>query len=217
MEILSGKKRVQLDEPGFAERLARHDGLWIDLGCGDAKFTFRTAIQHPDILVLGLDAAREPMVPQAVRARRSPKKGGAPNLILAAAAVEDLPDMLRHRAETVSINFPWGSLLRAIVMAEQPILASICQLLRPAGSLDILLNDSLYAQPHVYEKMNLVRIDQEHLETITAPALTQSDLDVQAIETIPNHDIPVHTSWGRRLADSHPDGKTWHISALRQP
>ncbi len=197
------------------EKLAADRPLWMDVGCGDARFPYRLARRNPDWLVVGLDAAREPMAKIASRAVRPSRKHAAPNLVLVVAAVESIPEELFGLASRVTVLFPWGSLLRSVVLGETGVVTSLCRLLAGSGSrFDVLLNDSLYEQAHVYEKLGLVRLTEEHLQDVVGPSFAASGLSLAGdwLQVVANRRLPFETTWGKRLSDSHPDGISWHLT-----
>jgi 16S rRNA (adenine(1408)-N(1))-methyltransferase len=58
------------------------------------------------------------MAENSRKAACSLRKGGVPNALFGVASVEHLPNELRHIAHNITINYPWGSLLRAIVAPD---------------------------------------------------------------------------------------------------
>lgn len=74
------------------------------------------------------------------RAAAPAKRGGLPNAIFLAAAAEVLPGPLAARADHVTIALPWGSLLRGLLKADQPLIRGITQLLRADGNIQILIS-----------------------------------------------------------------------------
>jgi len=57
-----------------------------------------------------------------VAARR---KTAVPNAVFVVAAAEQLPEDLAHVADRVTVQFPWGSLLRGLVSGSDDILGPI--------------------------------------------------------------------------------------------
>jgi len=68
----------------------------------------------------------------AQRARDVPNTG----FILAAA--ESLPDDLTGVADRVTVQFPWGSLLRGILSVEGPVVANLARMAAPGATLTVL-------------------------------------------------------------------------------
>lgn len=63
-----------------------------------------------------------------------------PNVLLVVAAVETLPCELYGHADEVTVNFPWGSLLRGIVRAEAAVLGPLGRIAKPGARVRALLS-----------------------------------------------------------------------------
>src|SRR5918911_2592387 len=127
--------------------LERYAEVVVDLGTGDGKFVLREARARPEVLFVGLDALDEATRESASRAARKPARGGAPNAVFLTADATSPPSALRGRASLVTVNFPWGSLLRAVAEPRPSALREIVALLRPGGRLVALLNLSAAEDP----------------------------------------------------------------------
>jgi 16S rRNA (adenine(1408)-N(1))-methyltransferase len=95
------------------------------------------AAARPDTLVVGIDANAAGM---ADASRRAARRGALPNAVFAVAAAEQPPPVLCARAHELTITFPWGSLLRGVLGAEDRVLAGIAALLAPGGSARALVS-----------------------------------------------------------------------------
>jgi len=80
------------------------------------------------------------MVDASRRAAARPERGGLPNLMFLAEGVERLPAAFDGLADLVTVQFPWGSLLRGALGADPTIAGAIARLVAPAGKLEILLS-----------------------------------------------------------------------------
>jgi hypothetical protein len=74
------------------------------------------------------------------RAGRRPERGGLANALFVVAAAEALPPELDGLAALVTVHFPWGSLLRGLLAAEPAVLGGLTRILRPGGSLRLLVS-----------------------------------------------------------------------------
>ena len=92
----------------------------------------RWAHADPNELFIGVDANAAGMRRSAQRAR------DIPNAAFVVAAVESLPDDLTGVADRVSVQFPWGSLLRGILSGEGPVLANLARIAAPGATLTVL-------------------------------------------------------------------------------
>ncbi|MGH9881869.1 MAG: methyltransferase domain-containing protein, partial [Pyrinomonadaceae bacterium] len=98
------------------------EGIVIDIGTGDGLFVYQCARQNPRKFFIGIDANPRPLEKISERIHRKPAKGGLPNVLFLQAAVEELPSELYGVADEVHIHFPWGSLLRALMLGEYEVL-----------------------------------------------------------------------------------------------
>ena len=104
----------------------------MDVGTGDGKAVLRWALAELDRLVIGVDANAAGM---RAAARRS---SDLPNAAFVVAAAESLPDDLAAAADRVTVQFPWGSLLRGILCGEGPVLANLARIAAPGATLSVL-------------------------------------------------------------------------------
>lgn len=112
----------------------------VDLGTGSGKAVLRRARQHPDELVIGIDADAEQMADSSRRAAAAIRRGGVPNALFIVAPVEELPGPLAGCASLVTIALPWGSLLRGLLAADPQLVDAMKACLRPVGEVQILLS-----------------------------------------------------------------------------
>ncbi len=73
------------------------------------------------------------------RAAAPARKGGLPNAVFAVAAAEALPGTLDGVANRVTVNLPWGSLLRGALALDDRAAAGIASLVGPGGAVEMLL------------------------------------------------------------------------------
>ena len=67
---------------------------------------------EPAAFVIGIDANAAAMAEASRRAARPAARGGVSNALFVVAAAERPPMELLAIADELTINFPWGSLLR---------------------------------------------------------------------------------------------------------
>lgn len=98
-----------------------------------------TAAANPARLVVGIDPVASAMAEASRRASLPARRGGLPNAVFVVAAVEALPRELTGIAGRVTVNLPWGSLLRAALALDPVGAAGIATLLAPGGTAELLL------------------------------------------------------------------------------
>ena len=182
----------------------------MDLGTGDGRAVLERARREPDAFVIGLDASAAAMAESSLRASRPTGKGGLPNAIFVVAAAERPPSELRGIADELTIEFPWGSLLRGALAAAGASEAAdgIAGLLRPGGAAMVLLSvdprDGLDVPPlETTSPLDLAARWRCHgLEVTGWRRATDEEIRATA------------SSWGRRLRAGR-DRAVWRLDLTR--
>jgi 16S rRNA (adenine(1408)-N(1))-methyltransferase len=166
----------------------------VDLGTGDGRAVLAAAAAEPGRLVVGVDANAAAMAEASRRAAGKPGRGGLPNALFVVAAAEALPAELEAVAGLVTVQFPWGSLLRGLLGADPRVMDGVAGLLAPGGTLRLLVSST----------------DRDRgagLEPIQAPTLREVagawepfGLAVtEARPATPADVVAAHSTWGKRL------------------
>ncbi|MDJ0836055.1 MAG: class I SAM-dependent methyltransferase [Acidobacteriota bacterium] len=199
MLVQRGKKQERMDSESFHALTQSYESLQIDLGTGDGRFVLREARERPTRLCIGLDAVGDNLAPTASKAMRKPAKGGAPNALFVIAPVERMPEMLRGKADRITVNFPWGSLLNAVVEPDRKIMADILSLGAPNAGIELLINYYVFTDPGYLERLNLPTLDQAYLKDALLPAYKSLGMVIEEHRFISGQP-PHRTSWGQRLS-----------------
>lgn len=198
MKILRGKDLETPDPRALGQLRAAYRRCLVDVGTGDARFPYRWAREHPGDLAVGLDPVTAGFAKLAIKARRKPAKGGAPNLLLAAATVEDLPGPFRGWADQVTVNFPWGSLLRAVIQPLPATLEKLAALGRPGAEITLLLNTSIFSDADYAQRLGMPPLSEERARRELAPTYRGCGIELGKIEPLAGS-VPHRTTWGQRL------------------
>jgi 16S rRNA (adenine(1408)-N(1))-methyltransferase len=182
----------------------------LDIGTGDGRTALARARAEPAAFVVGLDADARSMEESSRRAARRRERGGTPNAMFLAAAVEALPGPFAGTASLVTVTFPWGSLLAGALGLEPAVSAGLACLVRPGGRIEILTS----IEPG--DRMaGLGRV--EALGGLEAGALEAAwaahglDLVCRRPATPAEIDA-LHSSWGRRLTRGGGAGRAvWRL------
>ena len=201
MRQVVGKATVDLDAAGFAGLRAGYGRVLLDLGTGDGKHVLTEARRRPDTLVVGLDAGPDAMRRTAARAAAKSARGGVPNALFVWAAVERLPPELTGITE-VHCLMPWGSLLRALVTPEPPVLRAVAAACEPGAPFLVTLN--LHAwRPSVPEVGAERRADARLGARRAGAGLRGAGWTLEAADYLDDAQIAqLGTSWTKRLGSS---------------
>lgn len=199
MIIQQGKSTLPWTRADLEAKLAGSARVLIDIGTGDGRFVYRWAGAHPETFCIGIDAVGERMREVSHRASRKPARGGRPNAIFVVASAEALPEELSGLADALSINFPWGSLLSALVLPEPQVLAALRRLARPGAELIALLNQSVFDDRPYAERIGLPALTDERIEETLRPAYRAAGFEIRGSQLLDDGAVPHQTSWGQHL------------------
>ena len=187
------------------ENLSNHtgEGVVIDIGTGDGRFVYRSALANPRKFYIGIDANAKPLEKISMKATRKPAKGGLPNVLFVQAAIENLPEEFDGAADEIHIHFPWGSLLRAVVSGDEEILKSLRRICAPECLVEIVIGIDEERDRTEIERLELPRISSEYLENILIPKYEAAGFEILESGILnPSEWSKLETSWARKLQDS---------------
>jgi 16S rRNA (adenine(1408)-N(1))-methyltransferase len=120
------------------------------------------------------------------------------NALFVQAAVEALPPELAGTADRITLNFPWGSLLKAVAVPDREVLAAIARLGKPGADVTLLVNMSVFDDTPYAARLGLpcppVLSDLAAARAAYRPA----GLEVTAIDPGVTR-LPFKTTWGQKL------------------
>ena len=137
METIRGKTSLNIDITGLNQRLTSYPRVILDLGTGDGRYVRYLAEKNPAWFIIGVDACRENL--------REHSRTALPNALFVIASAQNLPLELYGRASHISINFPWGSLLKSLLAGDPSFMEGLASISRADASLNLHLNGGALA------------------------------------------------------------------------
>ena len=129
------------------------------------------------------------------RAAKAAKRGGLPNALFVVAAAESLPHELDGLAHSVTIHFPWGSLLRGLLSADAAVLGGLARIARPGAAITALL--SVTPRDHIDDLDSLDPGTFRRLAAdYAAHGLTLAEVRPATADDLARS----HSSWAKRLS-----------------
>jgi 16S rRNA (adenine(1408)-N(1))-methyltransferase len=111
----------------------------VDVGTGDGRAVLAAAAREPRTLVIGLDPVAAAMAEASRRAARAARRGGLRNAMFVTGTAASIPAPLRGLAAQVTVRFPWASLLRGCLGADETVACGVASLVAAGGTLELLL------------------------------------------------------------------------------
>ena len=218
MRILHGTRVIEA--PPFWRATIEHDGrpVVIDLGAGDGRWVYDSARADPERFYLGIDPDADALSESAFRASRKPVRGGVNNAAFVIAAVERLPPELADIASLIRVNFPWGSLLRALLEPNAAILRSVAALAQPGASFEIVFSYHPDHDTGAFLGASLPALELPYIEGVLVPAYHEAGLDVTQHRRLTQDEaLAIPSNWGRRLLHARPRDVYYVGGAVSQP
>src|SRR5262245_32143520 len=173
----------------------------MDIGTGDGRFVLAEARARPNAFIVGIDAVAEAMAEASRRAAAKPSRGGAENAMFVCAEAEALPGALAGAADEITVNYPWGSLLRAVALPDVGVLAGIAKLGRPGARVTAVINVQPLRDAGQAERLGLAGAALLRDPGFLAGEYARTGLDIVRVGGASDDSLP-STSWGRHLAIS---------------
>lgn len=193
-----GRKSAPFDPVVVEEKRATTAHTLVDVGTGQGMFILDTAREQSDWLCIGIDAAADNMVKAARTASASLKKGGLPNVLFVRGAAEKLPGPFEGIADTLTVQYPWGSLMGIVSAPSDEGMRALRAVCKDGARLSVLLNYSVFEDREYLERLGFGDIVDPADSEDLIPAYRAAGFEVSQREVF-HGDPPVRTAWGRHL------------------
>jgi len=145
------------------------------------------------------------------RAARSVAKGGLPNTLFALASAEQIPDELRGVADSMTLAFPWGSLLRGALALDEAAAQGIRALLAPAATT--VATFSIEDR----DRLDLPPLHDAAEQRALADRWSRLGLDMCVLRLATQEELAaLPSTWARRLAAGG-DRAAWRLELQARP
>ncbi len=172
----------------------------IDVGSGDGLFVYNSARRDADKFFIGLDANSRPLQKISEQIHRKPAKGGLPNVLFARSAVESLPSELDKIAAEVHVNFPWGTLLRAVAVGDEAILRNLRRMCADEALLRVVVGIDAERDRAEIARLQLPALDADYLRLVLPARYAKAGFEIVQTEKLTTANVAaLQTSWARRL------------------
>jgi 16S rRNA (adenine(1408)-N(1))-methyltransferase len=173
-----------MDSNELHARLASHQRILLDLGTGDGKFAFHYARAFPSHFIIGVDSCRENL--------RKFSRAKLTNLLYVIASAQELPRELNGLISHITVNFPWGSLLKSLLSNDPNLMFRLSSISRVNAGIDVSLNSGALAEA----SMTL-----EHGTKTIRNNLLQAGWQIKSPISMDTYTLGLFPStWAKRLA-----------------
>jgi 16S rRNA (adenine(1408)-N(1))-methyltransferase len=131
--------------------------------------------------------------------------------VFVVASVPALPAELAGCADEVRIQFPWGSLLRAVLESDRPAVDGIVGLMRPGASLTVLVSVAEHDRVDGRRELDGPEALRTGLRLAEAGGLELGECRPMA----PDDVAASHSTWAKRLGVGR-DRRAWALHLVRR-
>jgi 16S rRNA (adenine(1408)-N(1))-methyltransferase len=199
VRVLQGTRVVEA-AADWRESVGRWTRVVVDLGSGDGRFPYTLARADPPTLYIGVDPDPAALSTYAFRASRKPARGGITNVIYVVAPVEALPVELAAIADLVHVIFPWGGLLRGLLLPEAATLDALASVGKNGARYEVILSYDPAHDSAVAGDEALPPLDEQRIDLVLAPAYAAHCLPIVDRRRVGRDQaLALPSTWGRRL------------------
>jgi 16S rRNA (adenine(1408)-N(1))-methyltransferase len=196
LKILKNKRITEIENEHFQDLVNNYRELHIDLGTGNGKFVYDLALKNPDKLFVGI----EPTASNLYEYSKKANKNKLNNLIYIITSVENMGDELNGLADKIYVNFPWGSLLEAVVKDIPDLLGKIALLGKIGAEFNFTFAYSTIHEPVEIEKRNLPLLTDDYLKLNLSEIYKAAGLIIEKCTNLKPQDInKFGTLWAKKL------------------
>lgn len=197
MKIVKGNKILDFSGEKLKELSSKFRNVAIDLGTGDGNYVYGEALKNPDTLYIGIDPSAKQMQVFSKKALRKKLE----NILFVIGSIEVFPNDFDIKADKVTVNFPWGSLMEKIVRCEDDTVLFFKKLLKPGGKLEFIFGYSEDLEPTETSRLELPEINEGYVEQNIIPKFEKSGFKLTGFAQLSHEEIKnTQTTWSKKLA-----------------
>jgi 16S rRNA (adenine(1408)-N(1))-methyltransferase len=168
---------------------------YLDIGTGDGRYVFKSALKNPNYLYIGIDPA-----PNLKDYQRKINRKKLNNSILIVSSIENFNPQLSDYFDEISIILPWGSLLKYVVTTDQKFFEKIITWLKPLGNIKIIFGFNEDFEEKETKRLGLPELNTEEIQYISQKYKNLKNVKlVDFRETTPKDLKNFETTWAKKL------------------
>jgi len=179
----------------------KEKGIILHIGTGDGKFSYELARKYKNRFIIGIDSSKENLKDISTRIYKKESKGGLANMLFINANIFDLPEELKGIANQIFINFPWGSLLKGIVTADELTWNNIKKVSKKGTLIEIIFGYDAQTDKTEIERLGLPEMNLNYLKTILLPELKLKGFEIKQLSEITSDNFKKFpSSWAKKMS-----------------
>ena len=204
MKLVKGNKIEEANLPNLSE----FEKVIVDLGSGDGRFVYKSALENQRFFYIGID----PSVKSLEKFSKEANKKRLGNALFVVGSLENLPEELVGKTDVLLVYLPWGSLLQAVVKPTDDTVEKLKSLLKLGGMFEVVFGYVLDFEQHEVTRLELPEISNAYVNTNILPTFAKHGFNLREFSEVTKNELgALQTTWGKKLSFGH-ERKIYRLS-----
>lgn len=169
---------------------------FLDIGTGDGRYVYKSALNNPNHLYIGIDPSANLKEYQREINRKRLK-----NAVLLNSSIENFNPKISEYFDEITIILPWGNLLKYVVTVDIEFFTKIAKWLKPGGLITIIFGFNEELEERITKRLNLPELTDKEIQTIKNNYLNLKKLKVKEFRESFYSELGIlDTSWAKKLS-----------------
>jgi len=169
---------------------------FLDIGTGDGRFVYKSALLNPQSLYIGIDPASN-----LKEYQREINRKKVNNAILINSSIENFNPELKDFFNEITIILPWGNLLKYVVTVDTTFFTKITTWLKKNGKIKIIFGFNEEFEEKETKRLGLPELNEKEISYIAENYKNLKNLKLLEFrETTPKDLRDFETTWAKKLS-----------------
>lgn len=167
----------------------------LDIGTGDGRFIYKSAVLNPQNLYLGIEPSDN-----FKEYQREINRKKLTNATLINSSIETF-EAKDNFFDVIYIHLPWGTLLKYVVSVDKDIFKKLTKMLKPGGEMEIIFGYDPKLEKSETKRLSLKELNLKELGFLKEKYSKIPKTQLKHFKLISNKDLKEkQTSWSKKLA-----------------
>jgi 16S rRNA (adenine(1408)-N(1))-methyltransferase len=169
---------------------------FLDIGTGDGRFVYKSALSNPNYLYIGIDPASN-----LKEYQREINRKRLQNALLINSSIENFKPEVKNFFDQISIILPWGNLLKYTATADKKFFTEIGEMLKNEGTIEIIFGFNEELEEKETKRLNLTELTEKEVTYLKALYENLSLFRLEEFREATYRELEnFETSWAKKLS-----------------
>lgn len=173
----------------------KFENRFLDIGTGDGRFVYKSAVKNPKNLYIGIDPASN-----LKEYQREINRKKLDNAILVNSSIENYNPDISDFYTGISVILPWGNLLKYVVIVETLFFQNIAKWLKKNSYIEIIFGFNEELEEKETKRLNLPDLTLSQIEKIKSNYQKLDGFELIEIHELTSKELEKFDStWAKKL------------------